>query len=607
MVNLYTIPSGVNVAGCYDYVLECYNSGKYDEAIAWCDHLLGTVEASNPLVVTIKNCKGKSIARKYFNRQTKYCDHWALLGYDQNCSTFKSLTEKSVASNKLLRRLSLYDVHIWEDLCSQCLQAINLLGEVLDSNKLDEEGSELLDLLLMDYSKEAGETSMCKRCLLCRVAGDLIPTRLQPLTPNGASEPEDGSCLSSSDQSIFILQSYMYIDGSQTSFMFCQECFSLLSHYTSSHLHFILEAIDPIKEKLVKYDKNLYICLVGHIAKTLPLTITGCCTSNCKVVYAAFLACRQILLSHDKDSNLATLPKMYFLVNPYSWYMFDKSSRTMHQLSPNLRNISALVANRQDTLNGGDSCECTMFLFHTGVWNVVLDFGSSSEILPEYLLHPTGGTYPIPSLKQRWGTLPPDLLHVFHDLVQADEHRGAFRSLLSSEGQALTRPSGTSLPLVSYSAKFLLPCHKVLSFLPEQFCVRMDSDNNIKSISVPDGHTIIGHFYDSEKDFTMILACASDVTSQEKQFYYIFVCRLWGYFIIEGVFLKGKLSLLPPATTPVLFQMYPSLGIQEVYIIRQLISKKFDILSSMKSLLTILMKYGHFDFIAASNYVDIMR
>ena len=144
-------------------------------------------------------------------------------------------------------------------------------------------------------------------------------------------------------------------------------------------------------------------------------------------------------------------------------------------------------------------------------------------------------------------------------------------------------------------------------FLPEQFCVRMDSDNNIKGISVPDGHTILGHFYDSEKDFTMILACASDVISQEKQFYYILVCRLWGYFIIEGVFLKGKLSILPPATTPVLFQMYPSLGIQEVYIIRQLISKKFDILSSMKSLLTILMKYGHFDFIAASNYVDIMR
>ena len=576
------------------------------------------MKASDPLVLSVKSYKGKSIAQKYLTKQVNHLignDDWALLGYDSNCGTFKAVNQRlsndsQEDGKELLRHLSLYDMHSWKDLCSQGLLAINLLGEVLDSNELDREGAELLDLVLMDYCKEAGETSQCKRCLLCRAAGDLVPTRLKSLTDSGAdSVPEsDSSSSDSFDRNVFILRSYMYITGLQTNFMFCQECLSLLSYYCGSYLQFILEAIDPIKEKTIEYDNNVYTCLIGYLAQNLPLIIANY-TSNWKEIYAAFCACRQILLSHEKTSSLATFPKMYFLVNPLSWHMFNTFSYNMYQLSPNLRNITALVADQQSTLNGGDSHKSTLFWFHTGVWNIVLDFGSESELPSSYLIHQNGGTYTIPSMKQRWEILPLEFLRVFYDLTQADEHRGASRSILNAEKIELTRPSGTSLPLVSYSARFLLPCQRVVSFLPKQFIINKDSDNNIKSVSVPDGHMILGHTHNSEKEITFILACASDYTTHQKRFYYIVICKLWGYTVIEGVFLKGKLSMSYLTTSPILFPMYPSLGIQEIVLVRRFISKKItvDLKYFMTSLLGILCKYGHFDFNAASNYVDAIR
>ena len=37
-------------------------------------------------------------------------------------------------------------------------QAIKLLGEVLDSGELDEQGSELLDWVMMDYYRESSNS-----------------------------------------------------------------------------------------------------------------------------------------------------------------------------------------------------------------------------------------------------------------------------------------------------------------------------------------------------------------------------------------------------------------------------------------------------------------
>ena len=591
-------------------MLACYHSNKYDEAIIWGNYLLESIEISNSLLLSVKSCMGKSLAQKYLCKQMQRIfesSDWTLLGYDNSASMFKLVTENLLRAyhlekNEFLKHLSLADLFNWEDLLSLGLQAINLLGEVLDSNELDEEGSELLDLLLIDYSKEAGELSKCKRCLLCRVIGDLAPNRLQQVHSNVTSVPDRSSstCTSMLDQNIFNFQSYMYMAGSQITYMFCKECQFLLSQYCQSGQQFFVEASDPVKEKPFKYDKSLYTCLMTHIAQNMPLTFSSY-ASNWKAIHAVFVACRQMLLSPNE--GFVPIPKLYFLINPFCLYTFDKHSTDMHQLLPESRNVCALVANQQRVLNGADTHECTSFMFHTGAWNIVLDFDSDNELPSKYLINQSGGTYPIPSLKQRWEALPHCILQVFHHLIQADEHRGAFQSLLKSEGLVLSHQGESGHPLFSYSAKFLLPCQRIISFLPKQFCVQLDSENHIKGISVPESHTILGHTFDRDKDFTILLACTSEVKSQEKQFYYIFVCRLHGYYIVEALFLNG---ILPSAANPSLFPMTPFLGIQEVHKIRQLVIRQFT-LALTNSLPVILSKYGRVGFIAVSHYVDVTR
>jgi len=153
-----------------------------------------------------------------------------MLGYDNNSNVIKLLTQHYLSTHppsKLLHQLASADLQKWENLCSQGRQAIQLLGDLLDNGKLDEEGSELLDLVMMDYYKETGETNDCKRCLICRTIGELIPTVLNPIS----SEVEN----SGSEHNILSLHSFMYIEGSQIIYM--------LSQYNVQHLEFMIEAI----------------------------------------------------------------------------------------------------------------------------------------------------------------------------------------------------------------------------------------------------------------------------------------------------------------------------------------------------------------------------
>lgn len=607
MLNYFLIPSA-GVTGVCKHALACYQSGKYKESASWCDHLLSILDTENPITFAVKSCKGKALAQMYLCRQSQRLlrnSSWALLGYDNNSTGLKAIIEQCLsnpiaAGSKVLRQLSLADLENWEALCSQGLEAIQLLGEVLDSDELDEEGSELLDWVMMDYSKETGGISKCKRCLLCRAVGDLLPTALQPVH----SPMDDQSTQSIGGHSIFSLQSFMYINGSQKFFMFCKECVFVLSHHRDSYLHFLPEAISPIKKQnleAVKYDRGVYMYLVARIAQSLPWACTGC-ISNQKDVYAAFLACRQTLLSPDMCSGKVNLSKMYLINNPFPWYVFKNTSFELYQSSRNLSDVSAIIASQQEIRNGGDPHKCRFFLIHTGAWNLVLDFGSGEEAIPsEYLIHPGGGSYPLSPIGQRWEAFPPSVLQAFHNLALADEHRGRFQSILRSEGQTL--PKKSELPLFSSSGMFLLPCKRLLSFLPEQFLVKMDSDD-IKSISLPNGHTILGHHYDCENDATFILACASDSKLQEREFYSIVTCRLWGYYVIEAVVLNGRIANI---ASPVLFPMASSLAIQEVDMVWQLLRKKFDVLFYINCLAKVLIKYGSLDFAAVSTFKDITR
>ena len=570
----------------------------------WCDHVItNLVGATYRELSAVKSCKGKALAQIYLHRQNQRfqrSDQWALLGYDNNSvvtelSTLQNLSlHPSASSNKILSKLCLADLENWRNLCSQGRQAIQLLGELLDSGELDEEGSELLDWVMMDYCRETGETNDCNRCLLCRATGKLVS-----ITPNPAASEADNP---NTDYNIQLsLHSFMYIERSQSIFMFCKECEVLLSYHSEQNLGVILQTT---QQQPTTYGRELYLHLIAKVARALPMVYTGY-FSNQRDIYNTFVACRQILLSHDMYTTTIAFPKVHLLNNPKACYFLNSQSFELNQLS---HNENALIAINYLTDKGGDSQEMKFFVMHTARWNLVVDFGKAETLTAQTLIHKGGGSLPIPSADEQWATFPPELLQAFNDLGLADERRGIFQHIIKSEGKDLS--AQPSPRLLSKSARFWLPQKHIISFLPEGFSMEVDSDA-IRNISLPDGHKILHHRYDRDKDLTVFLAYATNPMCQEKQFYFIFTCRLCNYFIVDAIFLNGDAKEPFPFTNAVLFQLRSSLAIGEVTMVRQLLVQKFSPISSaLKSLMSIIVtKYGDLglNLKGVATYEDITR
>ena len=133
----------------HDIALLCYETGKYSEAVSWCDNVLRTAETQSPIQAAVKLCKAKALAQLHLFEQN-HCLN--TINYQEASDNDKNDAFDSRANGKqtmnrtgVVRQLSLSKV---EELCTQALDVICLLGEVLDDNASDEEGSELLDWMI---------------------------------------------------------------------------------------------------------------------------------------------------------------------------------------------------------------------------------------------------------------------------------------------------------------------------------------------------------------------------------------------------------------------------------------------------------------------------
>lgn len=116
----------------------------------------------------------------------------------------------------------------------------------------------------------------------------------------------------------------------------------------------------------------MYLHFIAKVAVGLSMAY-NCHLSNYKNVYNTFLASRQILLSHDIYSSSITFRKIHLFNIPNSWYVFRNQKCELYQSS---KYVNAIVASKQAVDKGGDPQEPHFFVVHTGVWNLVLNFGS---------------------------------------------------------------------------------------------------------------------------------------------------------------------------------------------------------------------------------------
>ena len=583
--------SFADITGCCGYAVACYKFGKYTEAISWCDHILHMAPRMHPIVSRVKSCKGKALAQVYLQKQLQRLqksDQMSMLGHDGNSEFAEAMILDNISShpsaidNELLHQLCFADLQNWKSLCSQGQQAIELLGEVLDSGELDEQGSELLDWVMMDYCRESGETSDCKRCLLCRNIGELVPLA-----------PKSNKIESLASESILSLHSFMHIKQPQNLFVFCKDCESVLSMHNDKHVQSFLDATNYTHGEPVTYGRVIYLHLIVKFAQKLPLAYTGYC-SNWKDIYNTFVACRQILLSHDIDNGTIYYPKIYLFNNPDTWYVFTNSSANICSFSSS-RNMTAMIASKQSLCKGGTANQFQFLMMYTEGCTILVDFYSEEgiKIPSQYLINPAGGSYPILRVSERWEAFPQEVIRGFQNLASADERRkNVFQDIWCSKESYLS--SGQQL-----STRFWLPQKCFFSFLPEEFSLEVDSDA-IRNISLPEGHKILGHTHDRDKNLTIFLAYATNFVYQEKQFYFIFTCKLHNYFIAARVFLSGVAIELIPSSSPVMF----FLGGSSMPLVHLLTEQKVLVLEYLR---VMLMSYGNFGFEAVSTYEDITR
>ena len=584
----------------------CYNLGKYAETILWCDHVLDMATAGHPTVSKVKSCKGKALAQMYLHNQLQKLqqrnDQWTMMGYESNLertelSILNSISHHSLAvDNELLTELCLADLQNWKNLCSQGQQAIKLLGEALDSGELDEQGSELLDWVMMDYCRESGETNVCKRCLLCRNIGELVLLVQKP----AALEAKKLS-----SESILSLHAFTHFEQSANVFMFCKECELILSTHEYEHAPALLNATDGVYCKPITYGRVAYLHFIAKLARKLPLAYTGYC-SNWKDIYNTFVACRQILLSHDIDDGTMYFPKIYLFNNPNTWYVLMNSSLEFCSFSSS-RHIIAMIPSKPSIGIRENTDHVHFFMMHTEGCSIVVDLKSEKEeglkLSSQYLINPAGGSYPLPHVSERWEAFPQELIQAFHNLALADERRNVCQHILRLEGTDFLNIQQFS----RLTRLWLPPKRHSVSFLPDSFLFEADS-GTIRNLTLPDGHKILLHSHNQDKNFTIFLAYATNSIRQKKQFYFIFTCKLHRYFIAAGMFLNSDAKGVVSSSNPVLFPMCFTLPVKEATIVYQLLFQKFPLVALLNFLRQMLVNYyGSLGFEAVSTYEDITR
>ena len=152
----------------------------------------------------------------------------------------------------------------------------------------------------------------------------------------------------------------------------------------------------------------------------------------------------------------------------------------------------------------------------------------------------------------------------------------------------------------------VLASQETLSFLPEGFSLEVDSDA-IRNITLPRGHKIIYHTHDQDKNLTIFLAYATNSMCQEKQFYFIFTCKLHNYFTAAGMFLSRVTTELTASSNPVMFPFSVSFPVEEVAMVQPLFLQKLPPMLLFMLLKQMLVNYGNFGFEAVSTYEDVTR
>ena len=240
---------------------------NYSECIEVCDTILDIEQDkhSDSVILRARVIKGKASFHTY-KRKLQYF-------------TVNHMIRHTREGNNILK-----------ECCHSMKEAITLLGNALDQDTLDEEGSKLLDWAMIDCLSITNQLNSCKRCLLCRCK-QKKSLRDSHVWPKFILKDPDE--LSSDQNNIFGLnRHHLKASGECTYQMLCERCEELLSQNGENDFKRRFPSSGDIT-----YSSWLYNFCCGLIFRCLSIVVQFPMHFNDDEVYKVLLLCRKHLLS----------------------------------------------------------------------------------------------------------------------------------------------------------------------------------------------------------------------------------------------------------------------------------------------------------------------
>lgn len=469
------------------YANGCLKYENYAECIEVCDAIIKADHSeSNLTQLQAKITKGKACFYVY-KRKLQYV-----------------LVNDNITATKEGRTL------LYNECFNRMMEAIVLLGNGLDQNLLDKEGSKLLDWAMIDCLSTTNQLDKCKRCLLCRQKRSLRRSHVWPEFI--AKFFQDYS--SDEKNFIFGLDKYQLKSaGMCTYWMLCSRCEELLSQNGESNFSNQFPTTGEIT-----YSPWLFSFCAGMIFRCLSAKVQFPMHFNDNEIYKVLLLCRQHLLSlpvkiggkmsplsKNESEQLETLNKE--LKEPLHIHLF--SSPLMSQQNYGTFRapypVGSFAISRNKELYSdyrGFNGYAHFFLLCCGPITLVVKFDQSIPSLENRGFHITSSptesdqSYVIPSEEDRIKSLPIGVWTLVEQLTEGSiKDFNQISRFISPKAKKPVLQSVQSAPSVCTPVELYCKTMFQISYLPKGYEIREPHVNLPRNecVILPKGHQVIVH------------------------------------------------------------------------------------------------------------------
>ena len=565
----------IDLPACLRYAENCYQHGRYEECISWCDHVRQHASIDTALN-NAKLLKGKSLYRSCEGRLQRFL---------KLKSTVNHESEPPMLINDCLAKVK---------------ESILLLGTAHDYDFLDEDGSKILDWAMIDFIREANELNSCKRCLLCRKKTLLKRSHIYP---RSVLKVIAEAYVNEGEHRVYLhdLRGRLSAKsaGEITYWMLCGTCEERLSQngeneFCKEFFSPIFQASQQLPEKRdltlaqaaitpdsINYGQWLYNFCVGILFRGLAVSMMPHCR-NKEEIYSVFLNYRKHILSlpvkikKAKEKGAPELKKgsmntpVVVLINP--------TSASLHESKPFLpatlltSSCAALASLKLDDGQPTFTLDAPFFLIRLSLVNILVEFnGASGAILNEkYSVQPESGTYPIPSEDERWSNIPCGLQELLQKdaddnqsknieyflMLASDQHilkytledphdvagPGSIAADVNVQQASMIEESQIDLSLPgNASQEQLLNSATQVNLLPTGFSFSSQMGCfTYSSVNLPKCHRVLLHATDPDASVTAFLAAGASTKFSPDSPYLIILLFQGDTTIIDGVTLTRE-------------------------------------------------------------------